>query len=161
MKKLIPLFGILLAALVVMSTGAFTSVTADRDATINVAGDASALLALAPVADGTYAEIVDNGVLRIDATLGATGSGVNPEAVTDFGNVFTITNNGTQDVTVTLTKTGNNESVFTFSAESEGDIESGITIASGEVKTISIIADTTEVSEGGASLTSINISATA
>ena len=34
-KKVLPLFGIFVAALLVMSSGAFTSVTADRTATIN------------------------------------------------------------------------------------------------------------------------------
>jgi len=93
MKKLIPLFGILLAAIVVMSTGAFTSVTADREATINVSGDASALLGLE--AHAPYASYDDDGALVVELP-----SGVNVDAETDLGKVFTIYYNGTRDVTV-------------------------------------------------------------
>ncbi|HHN81311.1 MAG TPA: DUF1102 domain-containing protein [Methanomicrobia archaeon] len=163
MKKLIPLFGILLAAIVVMSTGAFTSVTADREATISVTGDADALLALNPVTDGEYATITD-GKLVIDATLGAQNgaTGVNPDAVTDLGDVFTITNNGTQTVNVTLSKSVTGTDVYTFSSD-DGDLEGdGVSLASGVSTTVSIQIDTTgSIGSGDSELTGITITATA
>ena len=86
MKKLLPLFGILVVALIAISTGAFTSVTATRNATIMVAGDASALLALAPCTgpNGAYVDYDNDGALFLDfANLSNTKlKGVNVDAYT-------------------------------------------------------------------------------
>ena len=104
-KKIIPVAAvIIIAAIVLLSTGAFTSVTAERTAVINVAGDSSALVGLAAcTGDGNNGGYVstNNGAIEIDLTTIADG-GVNVNAVTILDNVFSITNNGTQDISVTI-----------------------------------------------------------
>lgn len=72
---------------VVYGTGAFDSLTAQRDANVQVTGDANGYLALQPSnsSNGAYATY-RNGQLRVslDGALdeNASGSGVNPDAVT-------------------------------------------------------------------------------
>ncbi|RZN48340.1 DUF1102 domain-containing protein [archaeon] len=169
MKKLIPLFGILLAAVVVMSTGAFTSVTADREATIEVTDDASALLALEPTetANGAYA--YQNGdKLTIDLSA-VDGAGVNVDAITTIDEVFTITNNGTQAVDITISWSGDNagkvnfgESAFTAGAAVSGDTSVDLaSLGSGGTTTISIAIDSDGLSDGDELIDTITITATA
>lgn len=93
---------------VVYGTGAFDSLTAQRDASVQVTGDASGYLGLAPAdgPNGAYASY-RNGQLRVSLNgaldANASGSGVNPDAVTTVRDIFTITNQGTQPVAVWLT----------------------------------------------------------
>lgn len=101
MSRLRRLALVLMAVAVVVSgvyyTGAFTTLTAQRDANVRVAGDAGGYLALAPAngSNGAYAT-QRNGELRVSLdgalTEGASGTGVNPDAVTTVRRVFTITN---------------------------------------------------------------------
>jgi hypothetical protein len=152
MKKILSILGIFIAALVVMSSGAFTSVTADRTATVNVVGDPSALLGL-NAGSSSLVRMVD-GELTID--LGnVTASGVNMDAVTVVDNAFTVTNNGNNEVTVTLT---DNASSVVFSSDL-GDIEAGITLGSGASATVSFTVDTTGMSSGDVVLDGITIEA--
>jgi len=170
MKKLIPLFGILLAAIVVMSTGAFTSVTADREATIEVADDANALLALEPTetANGAYA--YQNGdKLKIDFS-DVLGAGVNVDAVTTIDEVFTITNNGTQAVNITIEWSGDNAGKVQFAESAFGSAEdlsvsatTSVTLdplGSGSPTTISIAIDSNGLSDGDELINTITITAT-
>jgi len=117
MKRLLAIAMILVAAMVTLATGAFTSVSADREVSMTVAGDASALLGLE--AHAPYASYDDNGAIKIELS-----HGVNVEAETDLGKVFTITNNGTQHVTVTVHQmlgdtdvTGTSPILFTYSPD--------------------------------------------
>lgn len=89
----------------IYATGAFSSLTIQRDADVSVTGDASGYLGLKPATgpNGAYAQQGGDGKLRL--TLGeavtsedASGEGLNPGAVTTIENVFTITNQGTQPV---------------------------------------------------------------
>lgn len=102
-----------------MGTGAFTSVTADRGVEVNVTGDASAYLGLTPSdgPNGVYAEDnsdelvvkfndIDDGNSSAEDGNEGSGNGVNPNAVTTADSVFTITNQGTQAVDVTLDDSG-------------------------------------------------------
>jgi hypothetical protein len=85
----------------VLGTGAFSSVNADRTASVQVTGDASALLGLEPAPAGSeYAAITDGTVgINIDGT--STGAqGVNQNAVTVIDRLIKVTNNGTTDITV-------------------------------------------------------------
>jgi hypothetical protein len=85
-----------------IGTGAFTSVSADRTLTVDVAGDASAYLALEP-SDGPNAEFATEtgDTLEINFTDSEEGgSGLNEDARTVIRDVFKITNQGTQDVFV-------------------------------------------------------------
>ena len=94
MKKNISLMaGVLLAIIIVMSTGAFLSVEADRDADVTVANDAAALLSIYPE---HYSELDENGPLHVNITR------VNKNATSTFQDVFTITNDGTENVKVKL-----------------------------------------------------------
>lgn len=87
-----------------MSTGAFTSVQADRDIEVNVAGDADAFLQLDPSdgPNGAYAEQDGNTlVINFDDDADTeSGSGLNDDSSFIIRDVFDITNHGTQDVFV-------------------------------------------------------------
>jgi hypothetical protein len=88
-------------------TGAFTSVSADRNIAVRVADDSNAFLRLAPCPGSDNGGYVDNsnGLLTIDLSESngndpPAGKGVNLNAVSVFDNVFQIANQGTQDVCV-------------------------------------------------------------
>ena len=87
-----------------MGTGAFDLVSARRDFTVEARGDDDgAFLGLqSGSTDGTsdYAE-VDDDTLAIDFSNNHA-DGVNEEADSRFDDVFTVTNNGTQDVPIRL-----------------------------------------------------------
>ena len=98
-----------------IGTGAFTSVSANRDITVDVEGDADAFLSFSLAEEGgsvtPNAEeygTLDDGAVAIDlsntnesAGDGETGgSGVNEDAVTIFDNLVDVTNNGTQEVNI-------------------------------------------------------------
>jgi len=89
-----------------MGTGAFTSVQAERDLTVEAVGDSSAFLAMEPYdgPNGQYASIGQNGEVAIDFTSNdkASGTGLNNSADTNIENVLNITNNGTQSVRVNV-----------------------------------------------------------
>lgn len=90
-----------------ISTGAFTSVQADRNVAVEVADDSDAFLQLEP-ADGPNGEYAttSGGTLAIDLSgsnpTNAGGTGVNARAITVIERVFAIENQGTQEVDVTL-----------------------------------------------------------
>ncbi|WP_230198671.1 hypothetical protein [Halopiger djelfimassiliensis] len=98
-----------------LGTGAFSSVEASRTANIDVADDAAAFLALevhsSRAADSGFVQASGgtdgNGnqqgqiEFHFDATA-ADGDGLNDDAVTSFDDLLTITNNGTNDVTLSI-----------------------------------------------------------
>lgn len=94
---------------IVFGTGAFTQVEADRNVTVNVSDDSDAFLALeqAP-ANSEYVTNATGGAGRnvveisLDDTSGASGLGVNDNAVTNVTPVLNVTNQGTQPVDVTV-----------------------------------------------------------
>lgn len=91
--------------LLVTQTGAFSSVSAERNIEVSVAGDADAYLALEPHegSQGDYARVVDGQLeLAFDETAGVSGQGVNQNAITGFEDVFNVTNQGTQRVAVSI-----------------------------------------------------------
>lgn len=92
-----------------VGTGAFTSVEADRSVDVAVEDDASAYLGLDTSGDANDQYVSGQGSGEIvidfdDSTNG--GSGVNPNADTVLESVFQIENQGTQEVTVSLTGSG-------------------------------------------------------
>lgn len=152
--KLLGLVALFAAIGIITATGAFTTVEAERTATIDVAGDANALLALDPAEgdNGDYATHNDNGLLEVDMG-NALGDGVNKDAKTHVRDVFTITNNGQQDVEITITDAGDNPDMVTFyssenhtfnagSGPSENLEEDPVTISPGSTITVSIWVDT-------------------
>lgn len=139
--KLFALLAIFAAIGLVTATGAFTSVSATRTATVNVAGDADALLQLQPhngnngLGDGSvgsstgYADIQSDELVinlgRFDGSGNAVNTGVNMNATTDIQGVFTITNQGTQDVWVNISDSGGvNGSAVTFYNASYAQVNS-------------------------------------
>ena len=89
-----------------LGSGAFTSVEADRDVTVEVTGDASALLGITPADTPNGDAYADDsgGTVSIDLTTtdGVAGApeGVNERAFTLVDNILTLTNQGSQDVLI-------------------------------------------------------------
>ena len=126
--KLFGLLAIFAAISLITATGAFSTVTATRTATVNVAGDSGALLAMQPhpgpngygsdnggtMADSNgYAQITNDQLEVNLAGYNSEATGVNPNAVTDIESVFIITNQGTQAVVVGVTNLPNSMSIYT------------------------------------------------
>jgi hypothetical protein len=93
---------------VVTGTGAFTSVEANRDVSVEVADDASAFLRMAAAGEGNDEYVTtDGGELGIDITdsnpTDAGGEGVNANATTVIADLFEIQNQGTQEIEVEAT----------------------------------------------------------
>jgi hypothetical protein len=165
--KLFGLLAVFAAISLVTASGAFTTVSAERTATVNVAGDESALLALepAPGSNGDEYARIEGGELELNlAGYNSSATGVNPNAVTDFDSVFVITNQGTQEVAVNITDSGDyNDSVTFYNGSvSTGPLESGSeTLSPGDSVVVSIKVDTTGVSGEHDLITEITISAEA
>ncbi|WP_311172425.1 DUF1102 domain-containing protein [Halobellus ordinarius] len=88
-----------------MGTGAFASVEATRTVGVNVTGDKSAYLGLEEMSP--YAE--HNGKqLVLDFSDNGDGDGINPDSVTTFDGVFQMTNNGPNNLDITIDKSGLN-----------------------------------------------------
>lgn len=162
--KLFALVAVFAAIGVVVATGAFTTVSADRTAEVDVSGDSAALLGLAPAETDNGDEYADNTSDELElVNLG----NINPDAVTEIDDVFTITNNGNQDVTIDITKTSpsGNAGAVTFY---NGTVDSGtafsgntVTVNSGETITVSMAFDTNGIPSNTELLDSITINATA
>lgn len=154
-----------------LGTGAFSSVSAERSVSVNVAGDDSALLSLAPHSgpngQGAYSTL-NNGqlVIEIDGT-NTTGAGVNLNALTVIDAVFNITNQGSQSVGVWIVKSGDHPDLITFEdaadARFDNSSANATTIAPGDTIEVGITIDTrgASLSPGDTLLSSITISADA
>lgn len=82
-----------------IGTGAFTSVSAERDVTVETADDANALLAMKPLdtPNGNKFATTESGLIVLDfSTTDAGGSGLGADSVYDFDDIFQVTNQGTQ-----------------------------------------------------------------
>lgn len=107
-RKLLSVLGTLTAgSAVAVGSGAFSSVQAQRDLDVNLAGDANAYLRIAPSdgPNGAYATGAEDGTLALNFTdnnENVSGSGLNRNAVTYFDEVFVIENQGTQPVDLTV-----------------------------------------------------------
>lgn len=154
MRKLLILpIALIVALLVVQASGAFTSVNASRDASVSVVSDTSALLALTPYNGPNGAYFVDSnndGIYELRISNGTTG--LNADATIVIDDIFTITNNGTRQITLTLQKTGAHTSNADF-----GTIEGGVTLGTGESYTVGIEIDTNGLSDGTSLLSSITL----
>lgn len=99
--KLFVLLALVSAVGLVTATGAFGSVTAQRTADVNVAGDNAALLGLesgSGPAAGSF--VTGSDEITIDF------SNVNTNATTEVPNAINITNRGDVEVAVNITATG-------------------------------------------------------
>lgn len=93
----------------VVGSGAFTSVEANRDLTIGVTGDASALLSIKPAEEGgsvtenadEYVIEESDGTIAIDLSSTSQGAnGFNKDATTIIDALLDFTNQGTQPINV-------------------------------------------------------------
>lgn len=111
-----------------VSSGAFSSVEANRTVNIELAGDGSALLGLTPL--NTAIASTTQGTIGLDfATIGSS-TGINYNAVTEWVDIFRITNNGEDNVDVHLTTNSNSagnlsinttDGYFYYDATSNGE----------------------------------------
>ncbi|WP_229380073.1 DUF1102 domain-containing protein [Haloterrigena salifodinae] len=159
-----------------IGTGAFSSVSANRDIDVEVADDASAYLRLEGTGGDNADYVTDDGndgTLTIDLSpsndgVAGGGEGVNPDAVTQIGNLFDIENQGTQEVDVIVAKHGDNADLVAFYPDGEaydGDslTDSAVTLGAGESTTICLEIDTEDsgLGDGDELLDSVTFSATA
>ena len=110
-RKLLATVGSLAAgSATAAGTGAFTSVEADRNVSVQVADDADAFLSMkpSPGPNGSYAAVEDGQLaLRLDGSDDTpAGDGVNDDAVTRIEDIFRIRNQGTQEVFVFVEEFG-------------------------------------------------------
>jgi len=150
LKKMIPIVCILLAGIMVVSSGAFSSASSERSSDVSVVGDAEALLSLEPTSP--YSRYVD-GEIVIDFVNSQAG-GINSDAITCIYDVFSISNNGDSDVILTLSKDGENVSSIDF-----GEIEGGLILPPGDTYSVSVTIDSHGLKPGQNILDSISISA--
>lgn len=129
-----------------LGSGAFSQIEANRTVTVDIAGDQAAFLQLGP-ADAEYDEFFDyvDNVLEINlGGLAATNAdGLNDDAVTAFDAVLEITNEGTQEITLTVDEDGEGVSLYHGGfpgTDSTGGVNA--TIASGGSEEFGIAVDT-------------------
>jgi len=133
---LIGLGGLVAAGGAALGTGAFTTVTAERNVNIETTGDGSAFLALEPATDsstdnGEYADDAGGTIeitLNTDADAESAAEGLNQNAKTVVRDIVEVTNNGTQSLTaLTLSiadSDGNTFSdVFSFTTSEDASVE--------------------------------------
>ena len=105
-----------------VATGAFTSVSADRTAEVDTAGDDAALLALeaGPGSSGIVQQ--DGGTINLALdNNAASGNGVNVNATTTFDGVLNVTNQGADSTNLDVSLTSNSDGI------SDADVDSAIT----------------------------------
>jgi hypothetical protein len=163
--RLLAVFALFVAAMLVVGSGAFSTVQADRTVDVDVADDDAALLELRPHsgANGAYASL-NGGELEIG--FGSVAAdGVNQNATTTIGDVFNVTNQGTQTVSVYVTETGTYPGTVTFETADGTRIDGGsanaVPVAVGETIEVTIKIDTTgtNFAAGDALIDSITVHA--
>jgi hypothetical protein len=163
--KLLALIALVVAASMVMATGAFSSVTADRSTDVEVVGDKNAFLALEQGSgpNGQKYATTNDGRLAVnlDGDAKVNGQGVNPSAVTSFDNVFTITNKGSQSVDIRI-QDSSDAVTFYKNGDPTSSIESaGSSLGVGSSVKVGINVDTTSGVAQGNLLEAITVHATA
>jgi hypothetical protein len=100
-SRLLLIAGIAIVSVgVVIGTGAFTTVSAERTVSVETAGDAAALLGLEPGEGGDVDGRVTTPGDQIEITLpGDSADGINEGARTEFQQLVRVSNNGGQNVT--------------------------------------------------------------
>ena len=87
-----------------IGTGAFASVEADRTVEVDVVGDQTAYLGLD--ADSPYAHFNGKQLVLDFSDNNSGGKGMNADAVATFDGVFEMTNNGPNELDITIDKSG-------------------------------------------------------
>lgn len=150
-KFLIGLGSVAAGSATLVGSGAFTTVEADRAASVETTDDSDAYLRLEPAdgPNGTYAQKDTQGRLRINinGNQDVDGHGVNPKAETTMDDVFVVENQGTQPVDFWLKGQSTYHKEVDFTVDGHGSVvpEIGgepIEIAVGEEIAIDIEIDT-------------------
>ena len=155
----------------IFGSGAFSSVEAERTANISVADDAAAYLALEVHSsrdpDSGFVQTSGAGTgagqleFYFDGTDTANADGLNENSVTRFDNLLTITNNGSNDVSITVEAyDANNESTVDLglSAYQGNDPTAAVeTLTSGSSVDVGIEFDLTDATGDPATVTDIRI----
>ena len=85
-------------------TEAFTSVEAQRNVDVTVAGDQNAFVAIEPLSGDNARKYVDDSgtavKLELDGNSGGTGNGVSQNAITQIEDLFRVVNQGSQPSSV-------------------------------------------------------------
>ena len=125
-----------------LGTGAFSSVEADRDATVEVVDDSDGYLSLIADPEDTHG---DEYVEEVDGVIEFSFDQLNPDATTTIDDLLEVANEGTQpvDVSVDFSPDDNQEKV-----DLTPDLETGVTIDDGESEVVDIEFDTTGLGEG-------------
>jgi len=145
-------------------TEAFTSVEANRNVDVAVAGDASAYLAVQPTGsanadDYVQTESDDTVSIELDGDGGASGAGVNQDAVTEIDELLSLVNQGTQEVAVYVDE---DSPAVTFRADGssiEGP-SSAVSLGVGESVTVGITVDTLNNDVSGSLIDAVTLVAT-
>lgn len=134
---------------IVTGTGAFTSVEANRDLSVQVADDSNALLRMAGAGEGNDEYVTTNGGelginLTGDNPTAAGGQGVNANATTVIADLFEIQNQGTQAVDVEVTPlsfvdTGNGDTLIVLVVPQTGF--PSVTLDTGDTETYSLVVE--------------------
>lgn len=170
-KRSVALLGALVMTLAaVTGSGAFTAITAERTATVEVVGDASQLLGMQP-ADAPNSQYVstEGGTVGIDLSNPEfDAEGVGADATTRVDRMLRITNQGTQPVA--LWTTDDSEATTFFIQESneagaqqltiDGQ-DNAIGLDPGESVYLGILVGTEDVEPGTQLLESVTIHANA
>ncbi|QZP38130.1 hypothetical protein [Halobaculum magnesiiphilum] len=99
--KLFALLTIFAAIGLVTASGAFTTVQADRTANVEVSGDSSALIGITENESTSLANLnTDDGEATFE--FGNSSHGLNQNATTSLTPIADITNNGDEDVELTI-----------------------------------------------------------
>lgn len=134
-----------------VGSGAFSTVEADRAASVETTADSEAYLRLEPAdgPNGTYAKKDRQGRLEINinGNQDVEGHGVNPKATTTMDDVFVVENQGTQPVDFWLKGHSTHHKEVDFTVDGHGSVvpEIGgepIEIPVGEEISIDIEIDT-------------------
>jgi prenyltransferase beta subunit len=134
-------------------TDAFSTVKASRNASVQIADDDEAVLALRVLDGGERYANINDGQLELDFSTGEKG-GLGPRSRYTFGDVFEIVNQGTQNVTVSAAVDGvESTSGITdfelYDTESGRSLtESGSRLSVGEALPTGIEIETQDVIEG-------------
>ena len=102
-RNLLATVGLAASGGIAVGTGAFTSVQADREVTVEVSGDDEAFLALTERPNSNNGEFANiTGGLMVfdinDVLQDGEGQGPGSNSIYTFDNVFGVNNQGTQDV---------------------------------------------------------------
>lgn len=150
-KKLFFGLGVASGGAAMVGSGAFSSMQAERGVSVEVVGDKSAFLALEPAGgpNGQYATVTDDGLLEVQISEEndqITGEGLNPRSYTDLGEVFKITNQGTQEIGVWI-EHGSEYIEFKTGSESLDENNNPIFVEPGDSLSVRILVDTRDTEE--------------